>query len=91
MNRASRNGLAALVLAGSVFLKVKINFHFYKKQVIKKSISVIFGLVGLIILSNRWKNHIKRCKIIGCPLIMLIQGILLYKKLSNKTQWQCNF
>ena len=29
----------------------KIKVHFYKKQVIKKSASVIFGLVRLIILS----------------------------------------
>ena len=49
--RADRNGPAAPVLARPVFLKVKITFHFYKKQVIKKSDSVIFGLTSLIILS----------------------------------------
>ena len=55
--RASRNGPAALVLAGPVFLKVKIKFHFYNKQVINKSASVIFGLVRLIVLSyNGYKN-----------------------------------
>ena len=41
--RASRNGPAALVLAGPVFSQgEKIKVHFYKKQVIKKSASVIF-------------------------------------------------
>ena len=36
------------------------------------SASVIFGLIRLIILSyNRWKKHMKRCKIIGHPRIML--------------------
>ena len=47
------NGPAALVLAGPGFVKVKIKFHFYKKkkQVIKKSASVIFGPVRLVILS----------------------------------------
>ena len=51
--RACRNGtgLAAPVLAGPVFLKVKIKFHFYKNRVISKSTSVIVGLVRLIILS----------------------------------------
>ena len=37
-----------------------------------ESASVIFGLAGLIILSyNRWKNHIKWCKTIVLPRIML--------------------
>ena len=49
--RAGGNGPAAPVLAGPVFLKVKMKFNFYKKQVINKSASVIFGLVRLIILS----------------------------------------
>ena len=55
--RASGNGPAALVLAKPVFLKVIMNFHFYKKQVINKnkvmnkSASVTFRLVRLIILS----------------------------------------
>ena len=44
--RAGGNGLAALI-----FLKIKIKFYFYKKQVINKSASVIFGLVRLITLS----------------------------------------
>ena len=29
-NNADENGLAASVFAGPVFLKVKMNFHFYK-------------------------------------------------------------
>ena len=36
--------------AAPVFSKVK-KFHFYKKQVINKSASMIFGLVRLSILS----------------------------------------
>ena len=46
-NRAGRNGPVAPVLAGPVLLKVKINFCFYKMQVINKSASVIFGFVRL--------------------------------------------
>ena len=34
-HRASRNGPAAPVLARPVFLKVKMKFNFYKKQLIK--------------------------------------------------------
>ena len=49
--RAGGNGSAAPVLAGPVFLKVKIKIHFYKNQVINKSASVIVGLIRLIILS----------------------------------------
>ena len=49
--RAGGNGPAAPVLAGPVFLKVKVKFHFYNKQVINITASVIFGLVRLIILS----------------------------------------
>ena len=53
VDRAGGNGPAAPVLAGPVFLKVKMKFKFYKKQVINKSASVIFGLVTLIILSYK--------------------------------------
>ena len=55
--RAGGNGSAVLVLAEPVFLKVIMNFHLYKNQVINKSeainksASVIFRLVRLIILS----------------------------------------
>ena len=63
--RASGIGAAAPVLAGPVFLKVKVKYHFYKKQIIYKSASVIFELVRLIILSYiRWKKHIKRCRLL---------------------------
>ena len=48
--RAGRRGPAALVLAGSIFLKVKTKFHIYKMPVISKIASVIFGVVRLIIL-----------------------------------------
>ena len=43
-------GPAGPVLAGPLLFKVKINFHFCKKQVINRSASVIFRLVRLIIL-----------------------------------------
>ena len=36
MARAGGNGPAAPVLAGSVLLKVKMKFNFYKKEVLKK-------------------------------------------------------
>ena len=49
--RASINGPADPVLAGPVFLKVEMKFHFYKKQVVNKGASMIFGLVRLLILS----------------------------------------
>ena len=49
--RASINGPADPVLAGPVFLKVEMKFHFYKKQVINEGASMIFGLVRLLILS----------------------------------------
>ena len=79
--RASGNGPAAPVLAGSVFLKVKkIKVHYYKKQVIKKSASVIFGLVRLILLGyNGWRRHTKESKIIGCPHIMLARYSVVQK------------
>ena len=52
----------------------KNKFSFLQKanNKINMSASVIFGLIRLIILSyNRWKKHMKRCKIIGHPRIML--------------------
>ena len=70
-------------MAGPGFLQVKMKFNFYKKQVIDKSASEIFGLVRLIILSyNRQKKDIKRYKIIVCPHIMLTR--------YSAVQWLCN-
>ena len=43
-------GPAGLVLAGPLLFKVKIKFHFCKKQVMNRSASVILRLVRLIIL-----------------------------------------
>ena len=43
-------GPAGQVLAGPLLFKVKIKFHFCKKQVMIRSASVIFRLVRLIIL-----------------------------------------
>ena len=51
MGRASRNGPAVPILAGPVYLKVKMKLNFYKKEVLNKSAGVIFGLVRLIIIS----------------------------------------
>ena len=45
--RAGGNDPAALVLAGPVFLKIKMNFHFLQKASNNKSASLIFGLVRL--------------------------------------------
>ena len=78
INRVSRNGLAAPALAGSIFLKVKIKVHFYKKQLIKKSASVIFGLVRLIILSYNRKGISKGTRLSTAHTLHL-QGILLWK------------
>ena len=71
--RASRNGPAAPVLGKPLFLNVKVKFHFYEKQVINKSASVIFGFVSFIILSYsyRQKKHIKKFKVVGYPSVML--------------------
>ena len=73
-NRAGRNGLVALVLARSVFLKIKLKFYFFlQKQVMNKSASVMFGLVRLI------KMHITKCKIIVCPHIVLTRYSVVQK------------
>ena len=53
------------------------------KNIINKSASVIFGLVRLNI-------YIKRCKIIS-RLHIVLQGILLCEKLSNKQSGSINF
>ena len=46
--KAGGNGPAALVLAGQVFLKVKMKIHFYENQVMNKSASVIkrYKIIG---------------------------------------------
>ena len=82
--RAGRSGPAALVLAGPVFLKVKIKFNFYKKNVISNSAWVIFGLVRLIILNyNRQQKHIKRCM---CTIISHSHLIHYY---AHKVLFRC--
>ena len=48
---AGGNGPAAPVLAVPFFLKVKLSFNCYEKQVLNKSASVIFAFVRFIILS----------------------------------------
>ena len=42
-------GPAGQVLAGPLLFKVKIKYHFCKKQVMNRSASMIFRLVRLII------------------------------------------
>ena len=46
--RRSRSGWSGF--GWTTFFKVKINFHFCKKQVINRSASVIFRFVRLIVL-----------------------------------------
>ena len=79
--RAGKNGPAAPVLARTSFSqgqKIKVNFD--KKQAIKISTSVMFGLVGLILLGyNGWRRYMKRFKIIGCPHIMLSRYSVVQK------------
>ena len=48
--RTGGNSPAALLLAGSLFLRMELKFYFYKKPGINKSAIVIFGLVRLIII-----------------------------------------
>ena len=77
--RAGGNGPATPVLARPVFLKVKNKNPFLQKA-IRKSASVIFGLVRLILLGyNGWRRHVKRCKIIGRPRIMLTRYSVVKK------------
>ena len=46
----------------------------------KKSTSVIFGLVRLVLLGyNGWRRHMKRFKIIGCPRIRLTRYSVVQK------------
>ena len=57
--RANGSGSAAPVLARPVFLKVKIKFHFYKKQVIKCNNTGYFNgapynIPGVKILELSW-------------------------------------
>ena len=68
--RASINGPADPVLAGPVFLKVEMKFHFYKKQVINKGASMIFGLV---------RKGISRSEILLTAHALCLQGILCKK------------
>ena len=51
--RAGGIDLAAPVLAGPIFLKVKTKFHFCKRQVMNKSASVILGLNAIILNYDR--------------------------------------
>ena len=46
ISKAIATGPAGPVLTGVLFLKVKTTFHSYKKEVINKSTSVIFGLIS---------------------------------------------
>ena len=48
IHRAGGNCPAAPVLAEPVFLKVKMKFNFYKKQVINKVLVWFLDLLGLL-------------------------------------------
>ena len=59
----------------------KNKVHFYKKQVIKKSASVIFGFFYWAIIDR--KSTLRGARLSAAHALCL-QGILLCKKLSNK-------
>ena len=82
--RAGEIGPDTPVLAGPVFLKVKIKFHFYKRQVINKSANVIFGLVRLIILSQ--KKHIKTSRLLATHACILFIIMLIRFSVVQKAQ-----
>ena len=79
--RASGNGPAALILAAPVFLKIKINFHFCKKQVVNKSASVIIDLVRLITVYSAIidRKSISRGARLSAAHVLCLQYILLCK------------
>ena len=53
-------GPAGQVLAGPLLFKVKIKFHFCKKQVMNRSASVILGLLGQLYYSTTGRKSIPR-------------------------------
>ena len=74
-------------LAGPVFPRLKIKYHFYKKQVINKNSSVIFALVRLIILSyNKLKSISKGAKLSTtyASIFRYAHNLSVVQKLSNK-------
>ena len=76
-SKAGGSSLVVLVLAGPVFLKVKIKVNFYKKQVINKSASVIFELARLIVLSYSRQKSLSRGVRLSTAHALCLQGILL--------------
>ena len=84
LNRAGRNGLAAPVLARSVFLKVKMKVTFLQKVSDKQSASVILDLLGLLYSVIIDRKSISRGARSLAAHALCLQGILLCKKLSNK-------
>ena len=78
-NRAGGNSPAALVLAGPGFLKVKMKFNFYKKQLIdrkKRHIKIDRKIID--------RKGISRGARLSAAHTFCLQGILLCKKLSIK-------
>ena len=68
-------------LAGPFFLKVRLKFHFYKKQVMGTSAGVILDLLGLT--CNRWREHIKGYRVVvHLPIVFV--GYCVVQELSNK-------
>ena len=82
------NGSSAPVLAGSGFLKVKLKFHFYKKQVHMSASRVIIELQcssRLIALSynrSQQKKHIRGTRLSAAHTLCL-QGILLQSHIAR--------
>ena len=64
IDRADGSSPAAPVLPGPVFLKVKVKFHFYKKQVKTRNTGVIFGLLRLTILNNSYTHAPRTLRIL---------------------------
>ena len=82
--RAGGNGQATPVLVGPFFCQGESRISFIQKAGNGQSDSIMIGLAGIIILCyNRWKRHIKRCKIMSAYTLCL-QDIRMCEKLSNK-------
>ena len=80
MHRAGGIDLASPVLARPVFLKVKVKFHFSKRQVINKSASVILGLIKTTIIDRKGiSRSAKLSAAHAFHLLLCSQGILLCK------------
>ena len=79
--RGKRSGYPSF--GWTVFCQGESRISFIQKAGNGQSDSIMIGLAGIIILCyNRWKRHIKRCKIMSAYTLCL-QDIRLCEKLSN--------